>query len=153
VTWTSSATGVATISNSGLATGVVPGSTTVRAVSGSISGSATLTVTAPALVSIAVTPANPSVAAGLSQQFTATGSYTDNSTKDVTGSAAWSSSASGVATINSAGLATGVAPGVTTIAASLGSTIGSTTLTIRQFTLTGSMASARYGHTATLLNN
>jgi hypothetical protein len=37
-----------------------------------VQGTTTLTVTAP-LVSIAVTPANPSIPVGLTQQFTATG--------------------------------------------------------------------------------
>src|SRR5271157_2568924 len=37
----------------------------------------TLTVTSPVLVSIAVTPVNPSIAAGKQQQFTAAGTYSD----------------------------------------------------------------------------
>ena len=41
-----------------------------------------LTVTAATLVSIAVTPANPSIAKGTTQQFTATGTYTDSSTAE-----------------------------------------------------------------------
>jgi hypothetical protein len=48
VTWSSSNTGAATISNAagsnGLATAVIAGSTTITAVSGSVSGTATLTV-------------------------------------------------------------------------------------------------------------
>jgi hypothetical protein len=38
-----------------------------------------LTVTAATLQSIAVTPASPSIAKGLTQQFTATGTYSDSS--------------------------------------------------------------------------
>ena len=38
--------------------------------------------------SIAVTPASPSIAKGLTQQFTATGTYTDNSTANLTTSVA-----------------------------------------------------------------
>ena len=45
---------------------------------------ASLTVTAATLVSIAVTPPSPSIAKGLTQQFTATGTYTDNSTQNLT---------------------------------------------------------------------
>src|SRR5271166_3028834 len=44
------------------------------------------------LVSIAVTPANPSIAAGKQQQFTATGTYSDGSHQDLTSSATWTSS-------------------------------------------------------------
>src|SRR5215472_7054214 len=61
--------------------------------------------TPPALVSITVTPNNPIVFAGDTQQFTATGQYGDGSTLDLTNSAAWASSDTTVATFNSSGLA------------------------------------------------
>ena len=51
-----------------------------------------LTLTAsvvPVLTSIAVTPVTPSVALGLTQQFTATGTYSDNSTADLTNEVTW----------------------------------------------------------------
>src|SRR5271165_4487301 len=82
------------------------------------------------LVSIAVTPVNPSIAAGTQQQFTATGTYSDGSKQNFTASATWTSSATSVATINSAGLATAVAVGSTTIQAASGSVNGSTGLTV-----------------------
>src|SRR5208283_2109984 len=85
---------------------------------------------APTLVSVAVTPANPSIAAGTQQQFTATGTYSDGSKQNLTSSATWTSSATSVATISSGGLATGVAPGSTTIQATSGSINGSTGLTV-----------------------
>ena len=84
----------------------------------------------PVLGSIAVTPVNPSIAAGKQQQFTATGTYSDGSKQDLTNSASWTSSAPSVATITSGGLATGVAVGNTTIEASWGSINGSTGLTV-----------------------
>jgi len=130
VTWSSTNTAVAMIGSGGLATGVGTGSTTISAVSGSISGSTNLTVTAPALVSIAVTPANPSIAKGATQQFTATGTYSDNSTQNLTSSVTWSSTNTAVATITSGGLATGMATGSTTISAASGSTSGSTNLAV-----------------------
>jgi uncharacterized protein YjdB len=133
-TWTSSAPSVATIS-SGLATSLAAGSTTIQATSGSITGSTTLTVTAPVLVSITVTPANPSIAAGQQQQFTATGTYTDASKKDLTSTATWTSSATSFATISGGGLATAVAAGSTTIQATSGTIKGSTTLTVTAPTL------------------
>ena len=43
------------------------------------------------LVSIAVTPANPSIGKGATQQFTATGTYSDSSTQNLTSSVTWSS--------------------------------------------------------------
>ena len=129
VTWTSSNTAVATITSAGLATGVGTGSATIQATSGSISGSTSLTVTLM-LVSIAVAPANGSLAKGLTQQFTATGVFSDGSTANLTSSVTWTSSNTAVATITSAGLATGVAAGSTTIQATSGGIGGSTSLTV-----------------------
>src|SRR6266702_2833682 len=83
-----------------------------------------LTAKNATLVSIGVTPANPNLPQGLTRQFTATGTYSDIRTQDLTTQVAWSSSAAGVATISNAGgsqgLATSVAAGTTTITATLG---------------------------------
>src|SRR5207302_7358549 len=87
-----------------------------------------------ALVSIAISPQNPSIALGLKQQFTATGTYTDNSMQDVTTTVVWSSSLTSVAVISSStgtqGLATSAGTGTTTITATSGSISSSTTLTV-----------------------
>ncbi len=64
-----------------------------------MTGSTTLTVLAATLTSIAVTPANPSVAAGVPQQFTATGTYTDGSTQNLTTQVTWASTNAAAATI------------------------------------------------------
>ena len=82
------------------------------------------------LQSIAVTPANPSVAKGLTQQFTATGTFSDSTTQNLTSQVTWASATTSVATINAAGLATAVAPGTSTISAALGGVTGSTVLTV-----------------------
>ncbi len=112
VTWSSTSPGVASINSTGLATGITAGSTTIQATSGAINGSTGLTVTAgPTLQSITVTPVNPSIMVGSPQQFAATGNYSDGSHQDLTNSATWTSTAQGVATINSTGLATGVSVG------------------------------------------
>ena len=95
------------------------------------------TPTPATLVSIAIAPANPKIALGTAQQFTATGSYSDHSTRDLTGSVTWSSSVPGIATVDNDGLASSVSIGTTAIAASLavsqplpGSISGSATLTV-----------------------
>ena len=156
--WSSSAPGVATIKAGGLATGVKIGASTLSATLGSITGSATVAVTSPVLVSIAVTPGNVSIAVGTTQQFTATGTYSDSSTQNLTSTAAWSSSAPSVATISDAsgsqGLATTAGVGTTTMQAASGAINGSTTLTVTAgFVLTGSLNTARASHTSTVLNN
>jgi trimeric autotransporter adhesin len=139
VTWNSATTASATISASGLATGVAPGSSVIKATSGSISGSITLTVTAATLVSIAVMPTNPSIPVGRTQRFSATGTFSDNSTQDLTSSATWSSATMSVASISNAagsnGVATSAAVGTSIIKATSGAISGSTTLTVTAATL------------------
>ena len=141
VTWTSSSMNVAIVSNqpgsNGLASSIGQGTTLVTASLGNVSNSATLLVTAPkTLVSINVTPSTASIALGMSQQFTATGVYSDTSTQDLTTAVVWSSSSQAVATIDNAsgknGLAASVSAGTTTISAALGniSSTNSPTLTV-----------------------
>ncbi len=85
----------------------------------------------PTLQSIALTPANPTVSVGGSPlQITATGTYSNQSMQNVTSSCSWTSSATGVATVNSAGQVTAVAPGSTNIKCTVGSVSGSTTVTV-----------------------
>jgi len=130
VSWSSTSTSVATITSTGLATGVAAGSTTIQAASGSISGTTGLTVTAPVLVSIAVTPVNSSISPGATSQFTAMGINSDGSSLNLTSVVAWTSTNTAVATINSTGLVTGATAGSTTIQATAGSISGSTGLTV-----------------------
>ena len=82
------------------------------------------------LTSIAVTPANPSIAQGGTQQFTATGTYSDSSLQNLTSQVTWTSSTTSVATITAAGLATGITTGTSTVSAALGELGDSTTLTV-----------------------
>jgi len=86
------------------------------------------------LVSITVSPATRSIAAGQTEQFTATGTYSNLSTKDLTSTVTWSSCKSATATIAPLGLATGVANGVVTITATDPSTLihGTALLTVTQ---------------------
>jgi len=143
VTWSSSVAGIASVSNvpgsNGLATTLSPGSTTITATFGGISGSTGLTVTAASLVSIGVTPVNSSIAKGLKPQFTAIGTYTDNSTQVLTAQVLWSSTDPSVTTVSNAsgyeGLGTALTPGSVTISATLGGTSGSTVLTVTPATL------------------
>jgi len=140
-TWSSSDISKATIaSTSGLATGKSVGTTTITATytnasGGNVSGSNTLTVAPPNLSSVTVSSAAPSVAAGLTVQFAATGSYTDGSMKDLTASVSWSSDSGNATIAASTGLATGVAAGTATITATIsdptaGTLKGSNTLTV-----------------------
>ncbi len=139
-TWTSSNTNVATIAAGGLATTTTPGTATITATDTStgINGSTTMTVI-PALVSISVTPSNPSIAFGTTVQLTATGTYSDNSMQNITAQVTWSSLSTNVATVSNSpgtqGLATGVTAGTATMQAALSGITGSTTLTVTNATL------------------
>lgn len=137
VTWSSSDTSIATISNvagtNGLATGVARGSATIEATQGTPFGKATFNIT-EALSLITVSPQNPTIASGIPQQFTALGTYADNSTGDVTNMVTWSSATTSVATISNVsafnGLASTLAAGSTTIEATLEGVSGPTTFTV-----------------------
>ncbi len=63
-TWSSSNQSVATINATGYATGVATGSTTIKAQSGSISGTTTLTVTASGSFTISASPSSLTIAQG-----------------------------------------------------------------------------------------
>ena len=84
----------------------------------------------PTLQSIEITPGAPSLPLGLTQQFKATGRYSDNSSKDLTNSSTWSSSNPAAATISSSGMATAKGLGSTTITATYSGVTGTTTLTV-----------------------
>lgn len=101
---------------------------------GNNAGSAdyTFTTLIPALNSISITPENPSINTDETQQFTATGTYSDSSTKDITNLVSWSSSNTQVATISSSGLATALSSGSSTITSSLDGVSNATMLSVIQ---------------------
>jgi parallel beta-helix repeat protein len=133
-TWSSSGTAIATVNGGGLATSLTPGTTTITATSGTVTGSAALAVTLPVLVSLSVNPGSASIAKGASQQFAAVGTYSDGSTQDLTGGVSWTSSST-VASIGSGGLASGQGVGIAIITATSGSISGSGTLNVGQAVL------------------
>ena len=93
-------------------------------------GSSTPPPPAVTLSSIAVTPATATVAIAGTQQLTVTGSYSDGSTKDLTGSSTFAASPSGVVSVSTGGLVTGVAAGTATITASSGGKSGMMSVTV-----------------------
>lgn len=134
VVWSSSDTSLLTVSSSGLGKGLKQGSATVTAsltptgASTAIKGSTVQTTTAALLRSIAVSnSANPP--AGLTDQLTATGTYSDDTTADITSSVTWTSSDSNKLTVSTSGLVRGVAVGSATVTASYASSDGGTTIT------------------------
>jgi hypothetical protein len=134
VAWSSSGGNVALVSTAGLVTARRAGTVIISAAFAGLTGSMSLTVSAHALLSIVVTPVDPSVSAGSKLQFIATANYNDGTSQDISIFAHWSTSSANLATINSGqnggGLATAKAPGSVTITAALNGVSGSTTLNI-----------------------
>jgi len=128
--WSSSAV-TATVS-AGVATGQGVGAGAITAKLGQISGTASLLVVSPAQISLAVTPATASVAAGATTQLKATATYVDGATQDFTTLVNWSSSNAAMATVGyQTGLISGLASGTSTITATLGSVTSTATITVQ----------------------
>ena len=130
VTWSSSNTGMATISGAGMVAAVAAGSPTITAVNGTITGAMRITIDTAALQAIAIAPTTPAVARGTTQQLAAMGTFSDAVTLDLTSQVTWASSNTALATISSAGLASAIAVGTPMITATRGAVVGSTTLVV-----------------------
>src|SRR5438128_6563092 len=110
----SSTRAVATVSGSGLVSGVAAGPVTITATSEGQTGSAAVTVTIVPVASVTVSPAAASVPVGQTVQLTAT-------PKDAGGNplsgrvVTWATSNAAVATVSGSGLVSGVAAGAATI--------------------------------------
>jgi uncharacterized protein YjdB len=138
-TWTSSNGSVASVSNAvgskGRVTPIAAGTATISAQYNGVSGSTTVTVTSATLTTIAVTPNPAGVAVSSSQQLTATGTFSDGSTLDITDYVGWFSSDPTVADVSNAtdskGLAFGFKSGTVTVTATRGTISGRATLNVK----------------------
>src|SRR5271165_1217681 len=88
------------------------------------SGSSTSSTPPVTPQSVSVTAPGDSLIAGDKVQLTAICTYSDNTTKDVTASATWSTAPSAVATVSNAGLVTAVSLGSATVTATFSSLSG-----------------------------
>jgi trimeric autotransporter adhesin len=120
----------------------------------------------PTVTSLAIGPANLSLAPSNSFQMSATATYSDGSTSDATGKSVWLSSAENVATFPTPGDLTAVSlseleaqgslPGTTTVSASIG-TVTSSSQTVnvcpvvQTLTITVDKSSSSYDGPATVV--
>ncbi|VVB96927.1 Bacterial Ig-like domain (group 2) [uncultured archaeon] len=143
VVWSSSDIAVGTIDETtGAFNALAAGTTTITAkngTSGTVSGTATVTVTAaslPVLTTITVTPARASLAIGGSQTFSAAGFDQSGAPIAISPAVVWSSSNPAVGTIDATtGLFNALAAGRTTITAkngTSGTVSGTATLTVKR---------------------
>ncbi len=130
VNWTSSNPAVTIGGTTGLATAVSEGTSTITASLGLVNSNTTMTVTAPVLESVSVTPSNLTLAKGLTQQYNATGTYSDGTLLNLNSAAAWSSLNAIVASVNATGLVTAANTGTTTIQAVYNTKTAQTAVTV-----------------------
>ncbi|HEV8410345.1 MAG TPA: Ig-like domain-containing protein [Gemmatimonadaceae bacterium] len=133
VVWQSNNPGVATVSSTGLVTGVTNGSAIISASIGGFLGTSSVTVQTVITLgpsSVAVSPTAATVGIGRTQQFTATATdSTGNTFPNAT--ATWSSSNPAIVSISATGLATGVSAGVATITGTAFGGNGTATVTVQ----------------------
>lgn len=137
VIWKSSDITKATVSSSGLVTGVSSGTTDITAsMAGITSPVITLMIGDLTLSSIVIKPEKPSdLMIHTAQKFTATGIYSDGSSSDITSQATWTSSVPAIIIFHYPGIASAVAAGTTDITASM-SGMSSPTVTLVVVTTT-----------------
>lgn len=136
VSWSTTPTNIATVNATGLVSGLALGTATVQAQSGSVIASTSVTVATKAISSIAIQPLTQTLSLSLGPttvQFTATATYRDGTTGDVTTTSTWNALPSAVASISNTGLATASAVGTSTVTATAnGVTSNSATITVLQ---------------------
>jgi hypothetical protein len=134
VSWSTNNGAAATVSLSGVVTGVAAGSATITASASGVSGTSVITVTAappppPVVTTVTVAPTSASIVAGATTTLQAT-------VKDQNGSVmsgqtvTWSTNNAGAATVNASGVVTGVAAGSATITATSSGKTGTATITV-----------------------
>jgi uncharacterized protein YjdB len=138
VSWTTSNPLVATVTQSGVVTGVLPGTVTITATSEGKSGTSSVTVTLVPVASVSVQPPTATVASGSTTTLTTT--VTDQNGTVVTDRpVTWTSSNPSIATVSTTGVVTGALVGTTTITATAGGKSGTSSVTVT----TGPLANIR----------
>ena len=134
IDWSTSSSGVATVSSGGVVTGVGAGTATITASSSGKAGTASVSVSAvspppPTVTTVTITPATASVVAGATVALSAT-------VKDAQGNVmsgqtvTWTTNSASVATVNANGVVAGVAAGSATITATSSGKSGTATVTV-----------------------
>jgi len=127
-TWSSTATGVATVATDGTVTAVGNGTATIRAKTGDVTGTATAVVVQVA-TSIDLSPTPVGLAPGETVQIDVTAEDANGHSIDRP-SLTWTSSHPSIASVNSSGMVTALNEGQATIKAQSDATSGNATVTV-----------------------
>jgi uncharacterized protein YjdB len=131
VTWSSNRPEVATVTATGIVAAIAPGTATISASSEGRSGTATIVVNAPSVNRVEVTPGTAEVDEGGSFRLTAT--VYDSRGNAITGAqVAWTSSNTGIATVDNAGRVRGVKEGFALITATSGDKTGTAVVRVKK---------------------
>ncbi|WP_226088487.1 Ig-like domain-containing protein [Vibrio bathopelagicus] len=118
VSWTSADTAKATVSPTGLLSGVEVGNTTLTAFKdGVTSAPVVVNVSSAVITDIQVTPSPVDVAKGQTEPLTATATFSDRTSSDISNSVTWTPVDKATATVSSTGLLSGIEVGKTTLTA------------------------------------
>jgi len=134
VTWSTNNAAAATVSSTGIVSGVAAGSATITASTAGVSGTSAITVTAgppppPVVTTVTVAPTSASIVAGATTTLQAT--VKDQNGNVMTGqTVTWTTSNAAAATVNSSGVVTGVAAGSATITATSSGKTGTSAITV-----------------------
>jgi uncharacterized protein YjdB len=115
ITWSSSASAIASVDNQGLVTAIAPGTTTITSTAESKTTSVDITVALIPVSTVTVTPDASTLDVGQTLQLSAT--LKDSVGRILSGrSVTWTSITPSIAIVNGAGQVTGVSPGTSRIA-------------------------------------
>ena len=129
IAWSSSQTAIATVSPTGLVTGVSSGTVTITAMSEGRTGTATVNVASAGVRTVTVSPSTATIAVLGTVTLTAT--VRDPSGAIITTPVTWSTSNALIAGVSSSGVVSGLLPGTVTITAKSGSATGTATVTVK----------------------
>jgi uncharacterized protein YjdB len=130
VVWMTNNVTVASVSQTGRVTGLVPGTAVITAVIDGIAATSTITVKLVPVASVTIAPSNPTISAGKSVALTAR--VKDAAGNILTGrTVSWSSSDTRIVTVDQAGVASGVRRGSAVVTATVEGKLGTTTVAVQ----------------------
>lgn len=141
VLWESGDNTIVVVDGQGRISARAPGTTHISARFDSQLGSVEVTVTPATLVSLAISPAAPSLVAGTTTTLQLLGTFSDGTSQDLSQQAAWQSDSASVAEVGNAagqaGLVTALAAGTAIVSADVEGQSAQVTLTVNAASLTG----------------